>query len=203
MGTATVIEDKQLSVEEKAIESIQNESNNEESLIAVTDIPMSNTNADPSKDFEEDKIEVNQKKKALTKKGKKKISSKATSESADDDDSSSSSSSSSSDSSDSESESLQVVNTGRQRLDQVVSPPQLDLSKLNKVLPHVPKIKFNRKSSYKPALSLHSKLTIAFNDQNKVTNDNLVGATQAPAVLEWWERPVRFGRQDVDANEIE
>merc|ERR1711915_595701 len=118
MGTATVIEDKQLSVEEKAIESIQNESNNEESLIAVTDIPMSNTNADPSKDFEEDKIEVNQKKKALTKKGKKKISSKATSESADDDDSSSSSSSSSSDSSDSKSESLQVVNTGRQRLDQ-------------------------------------------------------------------------------------
>merc|ERR1712098_1008501 len=84
--------------------------------IAVADIPLSTTNTYPSKDFEEDKIEVNQKKKVLTKKGKKKMSSKATSESADDD--SSSSSSSSSDSSDSESESLQVVNTGRQRLDQ-------------------------------------------------------------------------------------
>jgi len=199
--TATVVEDTATVIEEKAIESIQDESINEESSIAVTDIPLSTTNTYPSKDFEEDKIEVNQKKKVLTKKGKKKMSSKATSESADDD--SSSSSSSSSDSSDSESESLQVVNTGRQRLDQVVSPPQLDLSKLKKVLPHVPKIKFNRKSSYKPDLSLHSKLTIAFNDQNKVTNDNLVGATQAPAVLEWWERPVRFGRQDVDTNEIE
>merc|ERR1711972_4117 len=108
------------------------------------DIPNSTTNDDLSKETKEDKPEVSQKKKVLTKKGKKKISSKSTTDADQKDDSSSSSSSSSSDSSDSESESPKVE-TGRQRLDQVAPPPQLDLSKLKKVQPHVPKIKFNRK----------------------------------------------------------
>ena len=66
----------------------------------------------------------------------------------------------------------------------------------------MPKIKFNRKSTFKPNLSLHSKLTIAFND-NIITNENPSGVENSSAVLEWWERPERFARQDVDTNEID
>ena len=66
----------------------------------------------------------------------------------------------------------------------------------------MPKIKFNRKSTFKPNLSLHSKLTIAFND-NIITNENPSGVANSSAVLEWWERPERFARQDVDSNEID
>jgi len=187
---------------EKETSSIADDDTKDEKLMKNDkDIPNSTTNDDLSKETKEDKPEVSQKKKVLTKKGKKKISSKSTTDADQKDDSSSSSSSSSSDSSDSESESPKVE-TGRQRLDQVAPPPQLDLSKLKKVQPHVPKIKFNRKSTFKPNLSLHSKLTIAFND-NIITNENPSGVANSSAVLEWWERPERFARQDVDTNEID
>jgi len=194
--------DKATENEKETSSIVEDDTKDEKSTKNDNDIPKSTTNDDLSKETKEDRPEVTQKKKVLTKKGKKKISSKSTTDADEkDDSSSSSSSSSSSDSSDSESESPKVK-TGRQRLDQVAPPPQLDLSKLKKVHPHVPKIKFNRKSTFKPNLSLHSQLTIAFND-NIITNENPSGVANSSAVLEWWERPERFARQDVDSNEID
>ena len=77
------------------------------------------------------------------------------------------------------------------------------MSKLAKVKPHKPSIKFhrNRDTSFMPQPTLHSQLNMAFNKSQEsnlkeadVSNDN---------VIESWQRPKRFDRQALDADEVD
>merc|ERR1719282_742798 len=113
-----------------------------------------------------------------------------------------------------------VSNLGRARLDQepptstTTSKPQLDLTKLRKVKPHVPLVKFNRKSSYQPEPTLHSRLNLAFNEAQAASilpTSALEPSKQPPAasigasnyVYEWFELPVRFARSSLDQTEVD
>jgi len=167
---------------------------------------------------------IKEKLKVLTKRGKKKtkepLKEAAIEDEAEDSSSSSSSSASSSSdsSSDSEDESANnVSNLGRSRLDQeppTTPEPLLDLSKLRKVKPHVPLVKFNRKSSYHPEPTLHSRLNLAFNEAqaasilptNTLEPPKQLSTASTGAnynVYEWFERPVRFARSSLDQTEVD
>ena len=79
------------------------------------------------------------------------------------------------------------------------------MSKLVKVNPHKPSIRFkrNRQSSFIPQPSLHTQLNIAFN-KSKDRESELKEADAAVSnVIEWWQRPKRFDRQELDVSEID
>jgi len=124
------------------------------------------------------------------------------------DSSSDSDSSTSSSSSDSESD-IDDVNRddlARKRLDQAplnLSSPKLDLNKLVKVKPHKPSIKFyrNRDTSFMPQPTLHSQLNIIFNKSQE--QESNIEEAAVSNVLEWWQRPKKFDRQGLDADEID
>jgi len=215
----------------KVVEETFPESKEEQSLVQSSDdikeeLKKSDVNVE-SVEAQNPRPEENvikEKLKVLTKRGKKKTKEplkEATIEDEAEDSSSSSSSSASSSSdssSDSEDESANNVSIlGKARLDQeppTTPEPLLDLSKLRKVKPHVPLVKFNRKSSYQPQPTLHSRLNLAFNEAQAASilpTNTLEPPKQPPTastganynVYEWFERPVRFARSSLDQTEVD
>jgi len=215
----------------KVVEETFPESKEEQSLVQSSDdikeeLKKSDVNVE-SVEAQNPRPEENvikEKLKVLTKRGKKKtkepLKEAAIEDEAEDSSSSSSSSASSSSdsSSDSEDESANnVSNLGRSRLDQeppTTPEPLLDLSKLRKVKPHVPLVKFNRKSSYHPEPTLHSRLNLAFNEAqaasilptNTLEPPKQLSTASTGAnynVYEWFERPVRFARSSLDQTEVD
>merc|ERR1711994_349189 len=87
-------------------------------------------------------------------------------------------------------------NLGRTRLDQAPLSPSLDLTKLASVVPHVPMIKFNRNKN--PSLVPPPP------PQSGISPSQSSQASSPPpqSSYEWWQRPVRFSRPDLDSNEI-
>ena len=52
-----------------------------------------------------------------------------------------------------------------------------------------------------PQPTLHSQLNIAFNKSQEQDLD--LKDANAPNVIEWWQRPKKFNRQELDASEID
>ena len=79
------------------------------------------------------------------------------------------------------------------------------MSKLGKVKPHKPSIKFNRnrEASFVPQPTLHSQLNIAFNKSQDQESDLREADAAVTNVMQWWQRPKRFDRQELDASEID
>lgn len=183
---STSVDDVKESEKEEAvvIESEVSEENSSEAVGEEKSLPVGEKkNVPQNEEVESDEVE---------------------SDSSSDSDSSSSSSSSSSDS---ESDNDEREYVGRIRLDQApplaLSSPNLDLSKLVKVNPHKPSIRFNRNRqfSFIPQPSLHTQLNIAF---NKSKDKELKEADAAVSnVIEWWQRPKRLDRQELDVSEID
>merc|ERR1711988_1797539 len=136
-----------------------------------------------------------EKKKKLTKKGKKSTNATATisTDDTEEEDSSSSdsdSSSSSSSSSDSGSEVENDEDMSRSRLTQEMF---LDLAKLSHVKPHKPMIRFRK-----------GKGPLVKPDQVKREAEFDINIQESsPTVLEWWEKPAKYYPEALDETEIE
>lgn len=192
---------KEASVEEVSTVDDVKESEKEEAVVIESEVSEENSSEAVG---EEKSLPVGEKKNVPQ--NEEVESDEIESDSSSDSDSSSSSSSSSSDS---ESDNDERENVGRIRLDQApplaFSSPNLDLSKLVKVNPHKPSIRFNRnrQSSFIPQPSLHTQLNIAFNKSKDKESELKDADAAASNGIEWWQRPKRFDRQELGVSEID
>ena len=75
----------------------------------------------------------------------------------------------------------------------------LDLAKLSAVKPHKPMIKFRRERGSLPVTGDSISVTSQVVSETKLE----IKSQDIPTALEWWEKPPKFCRENIDETEID